>query len=194
MLENQESFIYIKNNNEVNLKTDRLQNDETSATRYLNYNISDFGLISSNKEFHLKDSEAYKNAYYNSNTNANNQTYEHNSFIQLQSKSINMPQVVSNREFYNTDKGSKCEHKQLLKKNYIDDEGPKIISLDSVPLYRKLFIQVHPFILNGYRIHHEISDCFASVFKLHNETLNIWSHLIPFVSFLGLFMYILISK
>lgn len=70
---------------------------------------------------------------------------------------------------------------------------PEIISLDKVPRYSNLFISVHPFILHGYRIHHSIKDCLFSWFKLHNETLNIWTHIVPCLFFLGIFIYDLAS-
>jgi predicted membrane channel-forming protein YqfA (hemolysin III family) len=36
------------------------------------------------------------------------------------------------------------------------------------------------FIFTGYRTEHTIFDCFKSVFLIHNETLNIWTHLLAF--------------
>ena len=63
-----------------------------------------------------------------------------------------------------------------------------ITSLDKIHKYSNLFICVHPFILNGYRIHHTLKDCVASLFTLHNETLNIWTHLVPFLGFLAIFV------
>ena len=66
---------------------------------------------------------------------------------------------------------------------------PSVISLDKIPNFSNLFVCVHPFIFHGYRIHHSMRDCFKSLFTLHNETLNIWSHLIPFFIFLSLFLF-----
>ena len=37
------------------------------------------------------------------------------------------------------------------------------------------------FILTGYRTNHSVFDCFRSVFALHNETFNIWTHLAGFL-------------
>ncbi len=68
-----------------------------------------------------------------------------------------------------------------------------IISLYELPKYKNFFITVHPFIIHGYRIHHSLSQCLKSIFAMHNETLNIWTHLIPFFIFLGVFIYNLIG-
>lgn len=83
--------------------------------------------------------------------------------------------------------------------NVIKDEvkhsnKPAVISLIELPKYKNFFITVHPFIINGYRIHHSIKDCLKSVFTLHNETLNIWTHLFPFLLFFSLFLYSIIGK
>jgi adiponectin receptor len=34
---------------------------------------------------------------------------------------------------------------------------------------------------NGYRKAHNVSDAFLTLFSFHNETMNIWSHLIGFI-------------
>jgi adiponectin receptor len=60
----------------------------------------------------------------------------------------------------------------------------QIISLDKIHNYSNMFIAVHPFIMHGYRIHHNFKDCIISIFKIHNETFNIWSHLVSFIAFL----------
>ena len=64
------------------------------------------------------------------------------------------------------------------------DTGPKIISLEDISKYSSVFISVNPFIYNGYRIHHNVCDCIRSMYKMHNETFNIWTHKIPFIAFL----------
>jgi hypothetical protein len=82
---------------------------------------------------------------------------------------------------------------------FIDDKKeeiktPSIVALDEIPKYSNVFVSVYPFIFYGYRIHHSIHDCFLSIFKLHNETMNIWTHLIPFFVFIFLFIFELTSK
>ena len=50
----------------------------------------------------------------------------------------------------------------------------------------------NPFILGGYRTRVGFFGCMKSVFLLHNETINIWSHLIGFMFFAGLFVHDLV--
>lgn len=38
-----------------------------------------------------------------------------------------------------------------------------------------------PFIGYGYRVDYSFSQCLLSIFSIHNETMNIWSHLIGFL-------------
>ncbi len=44
----------------------------------------------------------------------------------------------------------------------------------------------NPYIWSGYRTQLGHFDCLKSVFSFHNETLNIWTHLIGFLIFLAL--------
>ena len=83
-----------------------------------------------------------------------------------------------------------------LKQNFVYsvESGPKIINLCDLTHYQKIFIELHPFIVHGYRIHHNITDCFFSLFTFHNETLNIWSHLIPFIISSIILVYLISSK
>lgn len=50
----------------------------------------------------------------------------------------------------------------------------------------------NPFILTGYRNRLNFLDCMRSLFLLHNETINIWSHLLGFAFFAGLFVHDLV--
>ncbi|KAJ1449121.1 hemolysin-III related-domain-containing protein [Pelagophyceae sp. CCMP2097] len=34
----------------------------------------------------------------------------------------------------------------------------------------------YPYIFSGYRLNHSVCDCIKSAFSLHNETVNIWTH------------------
>ena len=43
------------------------------------------------------------------------------------------------------------------------------------------------YIFTGYRTNHTICDCIRSIFALHNETLNIWTHLAGFTYWLWVF-------
>ncbi|CAN6540749.1 unnamed protein product [Malus baccata var. baccata] len=50
------------------------------------------------------------------------------------------------------------------------------------------YMKDNEFILNYYRADWPLAEAFFSVFRWHNETLNVWTHLIGFVLFLGLTM------
>jgi channel protein (hemolysin III family) len=45
-----------------------------------------------------------------------------------------------------------------------------------------------PYIFTGYRVGFTFSMCFRSVFQIHNETGNIWTHLLGFGLFVHLFV------
>ncbi|CAH9135103.1 unnamed protein product [Cuscuta epithymum] len=57
-----------------------------------------------------------------------------------------------------------------------------LVSFEELPEYMK----DNEFILNYYRAEWPLKQAFLSVFRWHNETLNVWTHLIGFVLFLGL--------
>jgi adiponectin receptor len=48
-----------------------------------------------------------------------------------------------------------------------------------------LFYRI-PYIDTGYRVDYSFVECIKSIFTLHNETWNIWTHLLPSI---GLFIY-----
>ena len=57
------------------------------------------------------------------------------------------------------------------------------VTVDKVPEQYQ-----EPFILTGYRQpHSSFLYCIVSAFRLNNETLNIWTHFIPFVAFIVYF-------
>ena len=48
------------------------------------------------------------------------------------------------------------------------------------------------YMLTGYRIcFNTYRDCFNSLFMIHNETMNVWSHLIGAILFSGMVVYII---
>ncbi|CAF3342892.1 unnamed protein product [Rotaria socialis] len=69
------------------------------------------------------------------------------------------------------------------------------ISLQAMPRYPLRFNQVpplfcEPYILRGFRsIHQPWSYYFKSLFHKHNETMNVWSHLIGILYMIHLFFY-----
>jgi hypothetical protein len=99
--------------------------------------------------------------------------------------------ALNGKDEMNNEKGveNKKENFNVDDKNSLCNNNPIITSLDKLPKYTNFFISVHPFIFHGYRIHHSIKHCVFSIFTLHNETLNIWTHLIPFITFLIVFTF-----
>ncbi|SPQ99659.1 unnamed protein product (mitochondrion) [Plasmodiophora brassicae] len=45
------------------------------------------------------------------------------------------------------------------------------------------WLRDNPYIQGGYRVHFSWRLCLQSIFRLHNETLNVWTHLIGFFIF-----------
>jgi len=53
-----------------------------------------------------------------------------------------------------------------------------------LPFHRAPKFQLYPFILSGYRRRMNCWQCIKSVFSIHNETGNIWTHLIGALLFI----------
>lgn len=81
---------------------------------------------------------------------------------------------------------TKRQKEQPLMLSDIKADKPLIVSLNEITKYKYFFIALHPFIFYGYRIHHNTKNCLISVFKIHNETLNIWTHLIATIFYIAL--------
>ncbi|MES1909384.1 MAG: hypothetical protein MHM6MM_002131 [Cercozoa sp. M6MM] len=60
---------------------------------------------------------------------------------------------------------------------------------DEVPHY----LRDNPNIKRGYRANYCFRKCFRSLFTLHNELLNIWSHLLGFACFVTLLIWTLLQ-
>ncbi|KAL8497836.1 hypothetical protein ACS0TY_021252 [Phlomoides rotata] len=65
-----------------------------------------------------------------------------------------------------------------------NDEGKQyqLLSFDEIPDYMK----DNEFILDYYRVNWPVKEAFFSLFRWHNETLNVWTHLLGFLLFVGL--------
>ncbi|DBA00308.1 TPA: hypothetical protein N0F65_001503 [Lagenidium giganteum] len=50
------------------------------------------------------------------------------------------------------------------------------------------------YIRSGYRLNYSFRDCFFSLFELHNETLNVWTHMVGSFIFLTLMAYLMLSN
>ncbi|EAL60522.1 Hly-III related family protein [Dictyostelium discoideum AX4] len=59
----------------------------------------------------------------------------------------------------------------------------------NIELFVDLMLSENEYILSGFRLHTKNSymECTKSIFKLHNDTLNIWSHLLGALFYLVLF-------
>jgi hypothetical protein len=78
-------------------------------------------------------------------------------------------------------------HGHQLEKEHIHE--PQITTFDRTPSWLK----DNEFLLRGYRVNfNRKRDLFKSLFRMHNETLNIWTHLIGGLIFVGFFFSILI--
>ncbi|KAG2199345.1 hypothetical protein INT46_001659 [Mucor plumbeus] len=58
----------------------------------------------------------------------------------------------------------------------------RLLLIEELPKDR----QENQYVLSGYRFYRNSKDCLRSLFSLHNETMNIWSHLLGFFFFLYL--------
>ncbi|XP_021809072.1 heptahelical transmembrane protein 1 [Prunus avium] len=74
--------------------------------------------------------------------------------------------------------------KKKKKRNKAKPIQYSLMSYWELPEYMK----DNEFILNYYRANWPLPQALFSVFRWHNETLNVWTHLIGFVLFLGLTM------
>ncbi|KAL6274880.1 hypothetical protein ACE6H2_025572 [Prunus campanulata] len=74
--------------------------------------------------------------------------------------------------------------KKKKKRNKAKPKQYSLMSYWELPEYMK----DNEFILNYYRANWPLPEALFSVFRWHNETLNVWTHLIGFVLFLGLTM------
>ena len=59
-----------------------------------------------------------------------------------------------------------------------------MLHITEVEAYRRY----NPYILNGYRKRLSFASCLKSVFSWHNQTMNIWTHLLGFFFFLYYFI------
>ncbi|KAD6795030.1 hypothetical protein R6Q59_021065 [Mikania micrantha] len=81
---------------------------------------------------------------------------------------------------------SSCKKNNKTNKNQKIQFGAQnaypLLSFEELPEYMK----DNEFILNHYRANWPLKQALFSLFHWHNETLNVWTHLIGFIVFLGL--------
>ncbi|KAL6049923.1 Adiponectin receptor protein 2 [Balamuthia mandrillaris] len=61
-------------------------------------------------------------------------------------------------------------------------DGFQLSSYEELPPYLK----DNQFLLEGYRVNFSLGLCVQSLFRVHNETCNIWTHLLGSLAFIGL--------
>lgn len=59
----------------------------------------------------------------------------------------------------------------------------RLYTIDEIPEWQ----QGNPFLLTAYRCHYTFAMCMKSIFTIHNETANVWTH------FLGMLFFLLCS-
>jgi len=67
----------------------------------------------------------------------------------------------------------------------LGSHGEPLLKIDEVPEY----LRSNPYIRTGYRSPQKYSECLKSVLSLHNETLNIWTHLVGFLVFFTVLLW-----
>ena len=71
------------------------------------------------------------------------------------------------------------------------NDKPCIGSIHQAPM----FMRGNRYILSGYRINHSTySDALWSLFTVHNESVNVWSHFIGVQLFVGMIFYLCCYK
>lgn len=100
--------------------------------------------------------------------------------LRSRKKSINYSPSTPKKTVKKGNKKSKPEGLSWYSKGYLS-----YCNFDEAPEY----MQDNAFIVTGYRAGYSYKESFISLFHLHNETGNIWTHLLGFFFFAYLVFY-----
>jgi len=75
--------------------------------------------------------------------------------------------------------------KLLLQNRFNQTKKDKLLKIDEVPEY----LRFNPYIKTGYRSSFDYKQCIKSLLYFHNETMNIWTHLLGFLAFMALLLW-----
>ena len=73
--------------------------------------------------------------------------------------------------------------------NYSEIEDREHIMIDKINTNDYLHIIGYKFIYKGYRIEYSFTNSLKSLFIIHNEFINIWSHLLSLFTTIGFIIY-----
>ncbi|KAG6603018.1 Adiponectin receptor protein [Phytophthora cinnamomi] len=71
--------------------------------------------------------------------------------------------------------------------------GNKLHTFERLHAEGFAYLADNSYIRSGYRLHYSARECFLSLFELHNETLNVWTHMVGSFIFLTLMLYLALS-
>lgn len=100
-------------------------------------------------------------------------------------KWITSSEKIESDNFLDCEHGSKDSSKQGKGIRLWKRVKYQLVEFHSLPAY----LRDNEFILGHYRSEWPLKQIFLSIFSIHNETLNVWTHLIGFFLFLFLTIY-----
>lgn len=108
------------------------------------------------------------------------------SFISIsRDKEFNNRRPSATSTFVSTDNSHSCCSPSGFFKQAITSKLPPLVAYSEIPEYLK----DNDFILTGYRSNYSYSQAWLSLFSLHNESMNIWTHFLGFLFTLSLLVY-----
>ncbi|KAN0032891.1 hypothetical protein ACTFIV_006828 [Dictyostelium citrinum] len=152
------------------------------------YNI---GIQTDNEGNNKNDYHHFNDLSININSDNNNRNNNHNNKDQDKEEEDNdsIKININSNNNNNNNNNNNCNsihHKYYHNKFGIDGDYDCCANIE---LFVDLMLSENEYILSGFRLHTKNSyrECTKSIFKLHNDTLNIWSHLLGALFYLGLF-------